>query len=114
LLLRYFRGINDLGIDASRVINSSYYAVIDPESCTGCGVCADERCQVHAISQAGDIYEVAQEKCIGCGLCVTTCPADAVNLARKNLEKVEIPPLDEMDWYEQRAKMRGMDISAFK
>ena len=108
------RGINDLGIDASRVINSSYYAVIDPESCTGCGVCADERCQVHAIAQADDIYHVQAEKCIGCGLCVTTCPADAVRLARKNPEKVEVPPLDEMDWYEQRAKMRGLDISAFK
>jgi Na+-translocating ferredoxin:NAD+ oxidoreductase subunit B len=108
------RGINELGIDASCVINAAYCAVIDPEACTGCGVCADERCQVHAIVDAGDIYEVTAEKCIGCGLCVTTCPADAVSLMRRDPGKIDIPPADEMDWYDQRAGMRGMDISAFK
>ncbi|MDI6727280.1 MAG: 4Fe-4S binding protein, partial [Smithellaceae bacterium] len=92
------RGINELGIDASRVINSNYYAVIDPDACTGCGLCADERCQVHAIVQSEDIYQVMPEKCIGCGLCVTTCPADAVRLMRKDPEKIDMPPVDEMDW----------------
>ncbi len=106
------RGINDLGLDASNVVHSAYYAVIDPDSCTSCGLCADERCQVHAIKEGEDAYEVLPEKCIGCGLCITTCPGEAISLMRK--EHVETPPRDEMDWYEKRAQLRGVDISPYK
>lgn len=107
------RGINELGIDASTVINSNYYAQIDPELCEACGICADERCQVNAIEDDGSSYRVVVEKCIGCGLCVTTCPNQAVSLVRKPEEQIETPPKDEMEWYKVRARMRGVDIGDF-
>ncbi|MFP4452884.1 MAG: ATP-binding protein [Desulfobacterales bacterium] len=107
------RGINELGIKASHVIRSSYYAQIDPELCEGCGLCADQRCQVHAIEQEGDVYRVITEKCIGCGLCVSTCPNEAVSLIRKPEDQIETPPEDELDWYQVRARMRGVDITPY-
>jgi electron transport complex protein RnfB len=72
------RGINELGIPASKVVNSHYYAEIDPDQCVACGTCADERCQVNAIEAGDDFYRVDRDKCIGCGLCVSTCPSEAI------------------------------------
>lgn len=107
------RGINELGIEASKVINSHYYAKIDPDDCSACGICADERCQVNAIEVTGDDYEVVSEKCIGCGLCVTTCPEEAISLIRKPKDLIDTPPSDEASWYKKRAQLRGVDISRF-
>ena len=106
------RGINELGILASKVVDSYYYAEINPEQCTACGICADERCQVRAIESGEEAYRVNPDKCIGCGLCVTACPSEAIQLVKKK-DRVP-PPADEMEWYDQRARVRGMDISAFK
>jgi len=107
------KGINELGIDASKVINSYYFAEIDPDECTACGTCADDRCQVNAIEEADDVYKVIPEKCIGCGLCVTTCPVEAISLIRKPEDQIETPPNDEMEWYNKRAQLRGVDISRY-
>jgi ferredoxin len=107
------RSINELGIDASKVVNSYYYAEIDPDECVACGTCADERCQVNAIEE-GDTYQVIPEKCIGCGLCVPTCPSEAIKMVRRPEEEIEAPPNDEMDWFEARGKMRGVDFSNYK
>ena len=106
--------INDLGIPASKVVNSYYYAEIDPDVCDACGTCADERCQVNAIEEEDDAYRVVKEKCIGCGLCVTTCPSEAIQLIRKEAEELVASPKDEMAWYEERGRVRGMDFSAYK
>ena len=108
------RGINDLGIPASKVVNSYYYAEIDPDECAACGTCADERCQVNAIEEGEDAYEVIREKCIGCGLCVPTCPSEAIQLVRKSAEELVPPPKDEMDWYDERGRQRGVDFSPYK
>lgn len=107
------RGINELGIPASRVVNSHFVAEIDPDLCQGCGTCADDRCQVRAIRQAGDVYEVVRDRCIGCGLCVGTCPGEAIHLIRKPAHELTAPPSDEMAWYEERARRRGIDISRY-
>ena len=107
------RGINELGIDASKVINSHYFANIDPDLCNACGTCADERCQVNAIADIGNVYEVAPEKCIGCGLCVSTCPEEAISLIRKPEDMIDSPPTDETEWYKKRAQLRGVDISRY-
>ncbi len=106
--------INDLGINASDVINSNYYAEIDPDECTVCNTCIDERCQVGAIEEGDDSNYVIRDKCIGCGLCVTTCPAEAIKLIRKDPEEIISPPKDEMEWYEKRASEVGVDISKYK
>ena len=107
------KGINKLGIPASKVINSHYYAVIDPDACTACGVCADERCQVNAIT-AGDAYSVIPENCIGCGLCISTCPSQAISLTARPTTETLAPPQDEQAWFDERAKTRGVDYSDFR
>ncbi|MGD8992978.1 MAG: 4Fe-4S binding protein, partial [Desulfobacterales bacterium] len=108
------RSINELGINASDVINSYYFAQINPDECDACGTCKDERCQVNAIEERDGFNEVIREKCIGCGLCVSTCPSEAISLLRKQPEEIVPPPKNEMDWYEKRASERGVDFSKYK
>jgi len=108
------RAITELGIPASSVINSHYHAVIDPALCTGCGLCAGERCQVGAIEEAGDAYRVVPERCIGCGLCISTCPVEAIRLIHKGGSEARTPPFTEDDWFAERGRTRGVDFSAYK
>jgi len=103
--------INDLNLPATSVINSHYTAVIDEEACTACGTCADDRCQVRAIEEGDDVYKVIAERCIGCGLCVTTCPAEAITLVRRDEKDIEPPPVDEETWFKERGRRRGVDFS---
>jgi electron transport complex protein RnfB len=109
------RGINDLGIPATTVINSQFYAEIDAEECTECGLCAEERCQVNAIAEGEDgSYTIAPEKCIGCALCITDCPTEAITLVRRPEGQLDIPPVDEAGWFKERGKLRGVDFSQFE
>ncbi len=95
------------------IVNSHYYAEIDPDLCTACGTCKDERCQVKAIDEEDDVYRI-NERCIGCGLCVTSCPTEAIRLIHKNPEEIQAPPKDVEAWNEERARQRGVDFSAYK
>lgn len=104
------RSINEFGIPASHVINAFHYAVIDAEACTGCGICADERCQVGAIEEGEDAYRVVEERCIGCGLCIKTCPAEAIRLVRKEQDRITLPPRNEHEWFRERARIRGLNF----
>ena len=106
--------INKLGIPASKVINSHYYAEIDPEKCLSCGICADERCQVKAIEEGEGAYRIDPERCIGCGLCISTCSGEAISLVHKAQEKILPPPVNEEAWFEERGRQRGVDFSAYK
>jgi len=106
--------INHLGIPASQVINSHYYAAIDSETCTGCGICANERCQVGAIEEDRDAYRIVQDRCIGCGLCISACPAQAVRLVHKGPERIVTPPFNEDAWFEEKGRARGVDFTPFK
>ena len=108
------RSINELGIPASMVINSNYYAEIDPEKCVSCGICSDERCQVGAIEEGADAYRIIRERCIGCGLCVSTCPSEAIRLVHKGADQIAQPPVTEDAWFEERGRMRGVDFSRYK
>jgi Na+-translocating ferredoxin:NAD+ oxidoreductase subunit B len=108
------RSINELKIPAGQVVNSHYYARIDPEVCTACGTCAEERCQVKAIEEGEESYRVIRERCIGCGLCVSTCPSGAMELVRKDEEEIETPPFNEDAWFEERGRRRGVDFSRYK
>lgn len=40
---------------------SNFLAVIDPDECTAWGICADERCQLDAISEDEETYQVVSE-----------------------------------------------------
>jgi Na+-translocating ferredoxin:NAD+ oxidoreductase RNF subunit RnfB len=108
------RGVNRLGLPAWTVVSSDHYAVIDGDLCTVCGICADERCQVDAIEEGEDTYQIIPEKCIGCGLCISTCPVEAISLVQKSDEDIAPPPKNEMDWFRERARYRGVDISEFE
>lgn len=100
------RGITDWGIEKS-VAYANYFAVINPDTCTGCGVCL-ERCQVKAISENEGVSVVNREKCIGCGLCVSGCPENAAQLEpRLEAERIE-PPEDFAAWERARLKDRGL------
>lgn len=57
------------------------------EECTGCKICAGERCPVKAITMTNEVVIVNEAECIGCGLCVSGCPAGAIILA----EREQIP-----------------------
>ena len=61
---------------------SPYRARIDSEACVMCGTCQD-RCQIEAIKESDEAYEVEEARCIGCGLCVPTCPEEAIAMAEK-------------------------------
>ncbi|WP_300457567.1 4Fe-4S dicluster-binding protein [Desulfobacula sp.] len=106
------RSINELGF--SEGVNSHYYAKIEEDLCSGCGICSDERCQIDAIEENEGVYKIVQSKCIGCGLCISTCPEEAISLKRKEEEKIVTPPVDEADWNKQRSIDRGVDFSVYQ
>jgi MinD superfamily P-loop ATPase len=54
-------------------------AVIDKDTCTGCGTCR-ELCRFHAISPE---FEVDPIDCEGCGVCVYFCPVEAIEFPLK-------------------------------
>jgi NAD-dependent dihydropyrimidine dehydrogenase PreA subunit len=108
------RGINELGIPATTVVNAHYYAEVDVDECNSCGVCAEERCQVGAFEEKDDCYVVVRDKCIGCGLCITTCPTEAIQLLRRPESEIAPPPLDQEQWYKERGQVRGVDFSRYE
>lgn len=61
------------------VAHADYVAVVDPDACVHCGVCA-ERCVFNARSEKSGAMVVHQDTCYGCGLCVSTCGANATQM----------------------------------
>ncbi len=81
---------------------------VDPDKCTGCGVCA-EHCPVEALSvfnldmcvgpairvdyeqAVPRIFAIDKDVCVGCGLCFELCKADAVNYEQaERVEKLNV------------------------
>ncbi len=86
-------------LDARNMVTSNFVAHIDPNTCAGCGTCAEQRCRVNAITNKGDVCYVNSDKCIGCGVCLVTCQVKAITLIRK--PQSEVPPTA-LEWAEQR------------
>jgi Na+-translocating ferredoxin:NAD+ oxidoreductase subunit B len=100
------RGINEF--HAPYVMaRSSFIAAVDPATCTGCLLCAEERCPVRAITAIDGITTVSRERCIGCGVCATACPAEAIRLVRRPPEEQLIPSKDIINWSLERASNRS-------
>ena len=59
-----------------------YVAAVDPERCTGCGLCV-ERCSFGAFlpRKKKDKAVVDPRKCYGCGICRSACARGAIALA---------------------------------
>lgn len=98
------RGLTQYGsLDA--MDRSGYTVDLDPDLCTGCGVCAD-RCQFHALSLENGICSVDLIRCYGCGLCISTCPSGALTLKMRAESEIEPPPVNEEAWFEKREEGR--------
>jgi len=54
-------------------------ATIDPDLCTGCGVCVD-MCPMGAISLRDNVACIDSQTCTGCGICEDECPVGAISL----------------------------------
>lgn len=100
------RGITQFGIEHS-VARANYYAVVDPEQCTGCGICVD-RCQVNACTTINGTVSINLERCIGCGLCVTGCPIEAMTLELRPNAEIINPPDNYKIWEQERLRNRGL------
>jgi Pyruvate/2-oxoacid:ferredoxin oxidoreductase delta subunit len=74
------------------MINSTYHlAVIDEETCSGCGTCV-EWCPTDAIVlDAEDVAQRDENACLGCGVCSRFCPEEAISL-QEGLRRVFVLP----------------------
>ena len=104
-------------------------AVVDPESCRGCGDCVDI-CQFHAPrSGRGDpgvfAAEINASLCKGCGTCASWCPSGAIAAShftdRQVLAQIDaffdeaghdLPTLDVPDPGQWTAEVGGTELTA--
>ena len=66
---------------------------IDPELCTGCGICVDS-CMVDVIrmdEEGKKAIILYPEDCITCGLCEIECPEKAIKLSLLRTEPLIVP-----------------------
>jgi heterodisulfide reductase subunit A len=65
-----------------------YYAFVDSEKCTGCGVCV-KVCRFNAVSLDRKKAEIDPNACIMCGTCVSACPTDAIDMGFFSNERIK-------------------------
>jgi len=68
-------------LNKGKVLVDLTTAVVNGETCTGCGKCVDV-CPYKAISldEVKGVAEVVEVKCKGCGSCSSTCPVGAMQV----------------------------------
>ena len=89
----------------AQIVNSSYFAQVDPDQCTACGTC-EEYCPMDAIA-VEDIAQIDLQRCIGCGVCAAFCEDEAIALQSKSEEERWVPPANIVETYVNIAKERG-------
>jgi len=99
------RGLKRHPYPASQVA-SPFYAVLDSERCSGCGLCI-KRCQMDALTLVDGKAVLNLERCIGCGLCVTNCKREALSLARKPDDQQRQVPRNTVHLFISMARSRG-------
>lgn len=105
--------VNEKKLEApAQFFGSNYFAQVDEEICTGCGVC-ETRCQMDAVEIIDDISNINLDRCIGCGVCVPTCPEEAIKLVVR--EEKMIPPKNTMETYmkiaEEKKRLKEIESS---
>ncbi len=67
---------------------AGHAAVIQPEQCTGCGVCLEvcrfDAVRRHPANNRPGIFSVDPVACEGCGVCVRFCPAKAIDFPEQS------------------------------
>ncbi|HNQ43548.1 MAG TPA: ATP-binding protein [Candidatus Cloacimonadota bacterium] len=63
---------------------SGVKAVIDPNLCSGCGMC-QQICRFMAIEKYSGKFKVAALDCEGCGYCYHVCPTKAISLVEQKV-----------------------------
>ena len=99
------RGMVEYGSENS-IARSDFYAVSDPDLCSGCEICM-ERCSFNAITMEDGLCQVERSSCYGCGLCISTCDTGALSLVQKSSEELAPPPSDDEAWRRIRAASRN-------
>ena len=67
----------------SGVCSGLYALEIDPQTCTGCGICA-KVCPAQAISgEKKKVHNIDKSLCITCGSCIDACRFNAIKVVRR-------------------------------
>ena len=61
-------------------------AIIDPEKCSACGICADV-CRFDAVIPGDETYRIDALACEGCASCFYQCPEDAIRMEEQHAGK---------------------------
>jgi len=63
---------------------SGHLALVDPDKCTNCGICADI-CRFDAIHTVNQQYTIDALSCEGCGYCPRVCPSGAIQMQERHV-----------------------------